>query len=346
MTNRNLKKNKSKSRTTHFEASKRALSIVGMMGQAYLETKHIHQRLMELGFDVSLRTVERDMKILPDIFPQHVYVNDISKPYGYKLPKGGRKLSGMSPEEAVCLQLAFDYLNPLLPNGSLDPIAPYLKEAEVILEMQQSSKMKNWKNKVLTLNEGFNLQPAIIKEGILSTIHKALWAGTTIKAAYTSKNKKKPSEYVLHPCGLVYRGRISYLVCSFDNDTDKFIYLPLQRFQSVEIGDEYSVHRDKNVRTVAKDLVGFRLKRDKIKIALKFSLYAGSHLYETPISDTQKISSTKDGFLLVEDTVNDDMELRFWIRAFGDEVEVIKPKSLRNEFTQLSKRIGRKYEKS
>jgi predicted DNA-binding transcriptional regulator YafY len=317
-----------------------------MMGQAYLETKHIHQKLMELGFDVSLRTVERDMKILPDIFPQHVYVNDISKPYGYKLPKGGRKLSGMSPEEAVCLQLAFDYLNPLLPNGSLDPIAPYLKEAEVILEMQQSSKMKNWKNKVLTLNEGFNLQPAIIKEGILSTIHKALWAGTTIKAAYTSKNKKKPSEYVLHPCGLVYRGRISYLVCSFDNDTDKFIYLPLQRFQSVEIGDEYSAHRDKNVRTVAKDLVGFRLKRDKIKIALKFSLYAGSHLYETPISDTQKISSTKDGFLLVEDTVNDDMELRFWIRAFGDEVEVIKPKSLRNEFTQLSKRIGRKYEKS
>ncbi len=344
MTNRSLKKNKS--RTTHFEAAKRALSIVGMMGQTYLETKHIHQRLMELGFDVSLRTVERDMKILPDIFPQHVYVNDRSKPYGYKLRTGRRKLSGMSPEEAVCLQLAFDYLNPLLPNGSLDPMAPYLKEAEVILGMQQSDKMKNWKNKVLTLNEGFNLQPAIIKEGILSSIHKALWAGTTIKATYTSKNKKKPSEYLLHPCGLVYRGRISYLVCSFDNDTDKFIYLPLQRFQSVENGDEYSAHRDENVKTVAKDLVGFRLKKDKIKIALKFSPYAGGHLYETPISTTQKISSTKDGFLLVEDKVNDDMELRFWIRAFGEDVEVIKPKSLRNEFSQLSKRIGRKYAKS
>lgn len=344
MTNRNLKKNKS--RPARFEASKRALSIVGMMGRAYLETKQIHQRLMELGFDVSLRSVERDMKILPDIFPQHIYVNDRSKPYGYKLPKGSQKLSGMSPEEAVCLQLAFDYLNPLLPNGSLDPIAPYLKEAGVILEMQQSGKMKHWKNKVLTLNEGFNLQPAIIKEGILSTIHKALWAGATIKATYTSINKKKPSEYILHPCGLVYRGRISYLVCSFDNDTDKFIYLPIQRFQSVEIGDEYSAHRDKNVKTVAKDLIGYRLTPDKIKIALKFSLFAGSHLYETPISDTQKISSTKDGFLLVEDTVNDDMEFRFWIRAFGEEVEVIKPQSLRDEFIQLFKRIERKYEKS
>ena len=135
------------------------------------------------------------------------------------------------------------------------------------------------------------------------------------------------------------------MVCSFDNDTDKFIYLPLQRFQSIEIGDEYSAHRDKNVKTVAKDLVGFRLQPDKIKIVLKFSPYAGGHLYETPISKTQKISK-RDGFLLVEDTVNDDMELRFWIRAFGEDVEVIRPKSLRDEFAQLSKRIGKKYEKS
>ena len=338
-----LKKNKS--RPTHFEAIKRGMAILGMMGQTYLETKHIHARLMDLGFDVSLRTVERDMKELPDLFPQHVFVNDISKPYGYKLPQGSQKLSGMTPAEAVCLQLAYEYLNPLLPIGSLDPIAPYLREAEVILAMQSSNRMKNWKNKVLTLNEGFNLQPAVIREGILPKIHNALWEGKTIKVAYTSKTKKKPSNYILHPCGLVYRGRISYLVCSFDNDTDKFIYLPLQRFQSIEIGDEYSAHRDKNVKTVAKDLVGFRLQPNKIKIVLKFSPYAGGHLYETPISKTQKISK-RDGFLLVEDTVNDDMELRFWIRAFGEDVEVIRPKSLRDEFAQLSKRIGKKYEKS
>ena len=56
----------------------------------------------------------------------------------------------MSPEEAVCLQLAFAYLNPLLPNRSLEEIRPYLKEAEAVLNEQSSSKMRNWKNKVLT----------------------------------------------------------------------------------------------------------------------------------------------------------------------------------------------------
>jgi len=345
MTEQSMSKNQS--RPDHYETMKRGMAILGMMGRAAITIKQIHQRLLDNGFDISLRTVERDMKGLPEIFPQHVAVIDRSKPYGYKLPQGSQKLSGMTPEEAVTLQLAYDYLKTLLPKGSLDPIAPYLKEAEIILDQKKTSKrMKNWKNKVLALNEGFNLQPAIIKDGLLEEIKNALWAGKIIKAEYTSKNKTEPSEYILHPCGLVYRGRISYLVCSFDGETEKFIYLPLQRFQSVEIVAGYSAHRDKNIKKVAKDLVGYKIKPDKIKILLKFSLFAGGHLYETPISKRQTIRKTKDGYLLVEASVNDDMELRFWIRAFGGEVEVIKPKSLRDEFTQMSKLIGSKYAKN
>jgi predicted DNA-binding transcriptional regulator YafY len=120
----------------------------------------------------------------------------------------------------------------------------------------------------------------------------------------------------------------------------------LHRFQSVEIATGYSAHRDKDIKKVAKDLVGFKIKPDKIKVKLKFSRFAGGHLYETPISKRQTITKTRDGYLMVEDSVTDDMELRFWIRAFGGEVEVMKPKSLRDEFTQLSRRIGRMSAKS
>ena len=47
---------------------------------------------------------------------------------------------------------------------------------------------------------------------------------------------------------------------------------------------------------------------------------------------------------VVEDEVVDNMELRYWIRAFGDEVEVIQPKTLREEFAKLSKRLRKKYD--
>ena len=79
-------------------------------------------------------------------------------------------------------------------------------------------------------------------------------------------------------------------------------------------------------------------------IKLKFSKFAGSHLYETPISDNQKIGLSRDGFIIVEDLVTDDMELRFWIRAFGDSVEVLKPIKLRKEFQTVAKRMSKLYE--
>ena len=202
----------------------------------------------------------------------------------------------------------------------------------------------DWKNKVLTLNEGLQLDPAKVNNKVLQNIHAALWDGNTVSAMYMSKNKAFPSQYELHPAGLVYRGRISYLVCSFANDTKKIVYLPLQRFQNIKLLDDKSAHRNKKIKNLAKDLMGFKLNPDKIKVELKFSKMAGSHLYETPLTKDQDIRVTQDGFLKVKATVTDDMELRFWIRAFGDSVEVLKPKRLRDEFKQISKRMVRLYE--
>ena len=97
-------------------------------------------------------------------------------------------------------------------------------------------------------------------------------------------------------------------------------------------------------REVARNIMGFAMSDEKISITLKFSSFAGGHLIETPISKSQKIKKTKDNYYLVSDEVIDDSELRWWIRAFGDEVEVIKPKSLRDEFKLMAKRMEKKYE--
>ena len=331
----------------HNEAIRRGLVILGMMGPTYLTSKQIHSKLInQEGFDVSLRTVERDLAELPDIFPQNITVNDRSKPYGYKLPLEAKKSSGMSPAEAVCLQLAFDYLNPLLPNKSLNPMTPYLKEAEAVLNMISAKKMKNWKNKVLTLNEGFQLSQAKVSAEILSTAHQALWDGKMIGVKYTSKYKKEPSTYELHPGGLVYRGRVSYLICSFDSDRNNPVYLPLHRFKKIEVSEKPSALDNKNIQNLVKDLLGFKVSKQKIKIKLKFSQMAGGHLYETPISKSQKIRLSQDGYIIVEDEVTDDMELRFWIQGFADRVEVLAPKKLRDEFGLSSKRLWSMYDKN
>ena len=239
-------------RPNNTEAIRRGFNILSMVSRAPLSITDVHNRLKQLGISVSKKTVERDLARLPDEFPQMIEVDDSSKPYTFRQPKNARKYSGMSPEEAVCLELAYTYLNPLLPNTSLDDIKPYLKEAEAVLSENASAKMRRWKDKVQTINEGFQLQQATIIEGILEAIHKSIWDGRTIIAEYRSPRRDKAKEYLLHPAGIVNRGRICYLICSFDN-RDGVTYLPLHRFEKVTIVQEQaSCHKNAKVSELTK----------------------------------------------------------------------------------------------
>ena len=327
------------------EAIRRGFSILGTVSRAPMSSRDIFQRLYDEGFNVSIRTVERDLSRLPDIFPSLIEVDDRSKPFTYRQPINARKYSAMNPTEAICLELAFSFLNPILPKKTLNPINPYLKEADAVLNEQHAKKYKNWKDKVITINEGLQLKSANVNQRVINNMHEALWDEKVVIAKYQSRTKKFADNYKIHPAGLVYRGRIIYLICSFDENREKIIYLPLQRFKSVEIlHEEKSIHQGKKVSSLVKDLLGFKLNNKKLKVKLKFSKMAGAHLFETPLSKNQSIKETKDGFFVVEDEVVDNMELRYWIRAFGDEVEVIHPKTLRDEFAKLSKRLRKKYD--
>ena len=344
LSNDNLSRIKIMTRPKDTEAIRRGFNILSMVSRAPLSISDVHSRLKQSGISVSKRTVEKDLKRLPDEFPQMIEVDDSSKPYTFRQPKNARKYSGMSPEEAVCLELAYTYLNPLLPNTSLNDIKPYLKEAEAVLSEHASSKMRRWKNKVQTINEGFQLEQAKIKEGILEDIHKSIWDGRTIIAKYRSPRRDKPKDYLLHPAGIVNRGRICYLICSFD-ERDGVTYLPLHRFYKVSIiREQASRHKNSKVSDLTKDLLGFKVENNNINIKLKFSKAAGSHLHETPISSSMSIKESRDGYIIIQDSVVSNSELRWWIRAFGDDVEVIKPIALRNEFKKISQRMVKLYE--
>ena len=339
-------------RSKDIQKVRRHLRILTMMTITRKTNRDVYNKLLHEGFEIAdIKTVQVDMKELRNDFPFLIESKkDANGSFTYRKPIHNtidkRKDSAMSPREAVCFQIAFQHLTPLLPSRSLDDLAPYLKEAEAVLSDNSSKKMKNWKDKVMTINEGLQLQQAKVNASVLNNIHMALWDEKVVKASYASKNKPFPSQYIIHPAGLVYRGRICYLVCSFEDDNEKIIYLPLHRFKSIEIiEDSYSRHRKHKIQNLAKDLLGFKLNEEKINISLKFSEFAGSHLFETPLSHSQKIKRTRDGYLIVEDKVVDNMELRYWIRAFGDSVEVLKPSKLRKEFAKEAKRIMKKYEK-
>ena len=73
---------------------------------------------------------------------------------------------------------------------------------------------------------------------------------------------------------------------------------------------------------------------------------AGFHLTETPISANQELKQLGDGRYRLKATLPNTSQLRWWLLGFGQGVEVIKPKSLRDEFKEMSKNLVNIYKKN
>ncbi|WP_424946264.1 helix-turn-helix transcriptional regulator [Candidatus Spongiihabitans sp.] len=147
--------------------------------------------------------------------------------------------------------------------------------------------------------------------------------------------------HVLNPLGIVVRGATVYLVAtSWDYNDPR----------------HYALHRMSNAALLdkrAKSIAGFDLARHvdeqkefsypvlgkKIKLRAVFSKAAALHLTESKLSADQKITRKKEGGVLIEATIADTAELRWWLLGFGSAVEVLGPSSLRKEFAAQSEEI-------
>ena len=95
-----------------------------------ITAREIMTRLAAEGFDVTKRTVERDLMSLSDVFP--LLSDDREKPFGWSWDKQSVPLDvpSLGNSEALAFKLIEQYLRGLLPNAVLAQIAPYFRMAE------------------------------------------------------------------------------------------------------------------------------------------------------------------------------------------------------------------------
>ncbi|MDQ6967972.1 MAG: WYL domain-containing protein, partial [Mariprofundaceae bacterium] len=82
------------------------------------------------------------------------------------------------------------------------------------------------------------------------------------------------------------------------------------------------------------------------EIALKaiISRDVAFHLGERKLALKQKLTEQSDGSYLLEAKVLETSELRFWLRGYDDEIEILEPAKLRDALYQSAKAMVRKYE--
>ena len=291
------------------------------------------ERLEQAGFKVTERTVQRDLQTLSRFFP--LEADERNRPFGWRYAKDAHimDIPAMDAATALTFKLANAFLEPVIPPSTLRMLKPHMERADEVLgEVEQP--LRDWADKVRFVPRGQPLIPPDVSEDVLDVVYQSLLEEHRFKAVYKSRGSDTSSEYTVNPMGLVYRNGLIYLVCTLFDYTD-IRQLVLHRMQSAQ-------PLPKEPATVP---VGFSLDNyirqnnfevptgDTLRLEAMFGPEAAPHLYESKLSEDQELTPQDDGWTRLKATVADTLQLRWWLRGFGSQVEVLGPGPLREEFT-------------
>ena len=309
-----------------------------------ITAKALHEKLQAEQFDVTKRTVERDLLALSEMFP--LVSDERDKPYGWSWSKDAPvfDLPGLSRNEALTLAMVEQHLNSLLPSSTLNQLQPYFKAARQNLsDIPQNERIRSWLNKVRTVPPTQPLLPPSVKPAVQHTVFEALLADRQLEIKYLRRGEDKPVEYRIHPLAAVQRGSVTYLYCRIF-DYDDLRTLALHRIQSATMLEEaakappgFSIDAEVN-----SGKFGFG-EGKQIRLEAIFYNGAGEHLFETPLSNDQVLAEVEDGSVKLIATVADTPQLAWWLLGLGDGVEVVKPAALRQSVADTIARMQKIY---
>ena len=162
---------------------------------------------------------------------------------------------------------------------------------------------------------------------------------------YRGKHERESKTIMLSPLGIVVRTGVVYLVATSWKFEDIRHYV-LHRMSEPRLSDE-SAQTPPDFRLA--DHLGddgsfaYPASDTKLKLRALFDAGAGAHLTESRLGPDHHATEQEDGRVLVEATVSDTAQLRWWLAGFGSLVEVLGPVGLRQEFREEARRLGRVY---
>jgi predicted DNA-binding transcriptional regulator YafY len=298
-----------------------------------IDTTALLQQLERAGYDISIRSIQRDLNDLSCILP---LVADNARPQGWSWQADADPfhLPFLDPQAALTFHLVQRHLNTLLPESTLDYLAPWFRTATAVLEANDHG-VTRWPDKVRVLPRGLRLQSPPIDPGVHATLYDALLQERQVKVRYLQRQATEPKEYLVHPLGVVTRDTVIYLVCTMWDFTD-VRQLALHRMQSANMLDEACKRPDGFCLDgyIAAGAFGYPESSETIHLEARFTSTAAAHLSECPLADDQQIVPDGAGAVRVRATVLDTKELRWWLLGFGDQVTVLGPPLLRERMRE------------
>ena len=282
----------------------------------------LHQQLADAGFERDMRTIQRQLETLAELY--ELDRDDSSKPYRYcwKEKAKGFSLPSLSPQESLLLMLAEQQLSSLLPAKLMKSMEGFFTQARSQLgDKASTQREREWLKKVRVVSTSQPLLPPKIDPIVFDQVSNALYANQWLEVDYKNAAGKRTTARVM-PLGLAQQGPRMYLVCRFDG-YDNERSLALHRILTAR-ASTLTFERPKDFDLKQYDDDGRFGYGDGERIGLSFRIEkaAGQHLLESPLSVDQQVAELDDAYEITATVVDSDM-LEWWLRGFGGAVSEI-----------------------
>ena len=307
-------------------------------------TRRILEELRDIDpdYDVSVRSVQRGLERLSSLFPISSELRGRANHWYWSDRHALTQIPSMSAPTAFALRLAADYLKSIMPPAALTLLEPYFQHADRVLG---GTALGSWKDKAAIIGPGPMLTPPAIPAEVQDAVYTALMENRQVEVAYRAKARTRSRSMVLNPLGVVLRAGIVYLVATSWHYEDIRQYV-LHRMSRPRLLDEPAralAGFDLAAYIREEGQFSYPLNSDKILLRALFDGEAGLHLTESRLAVDHRTTQQGDGRILVEATVSDTADLRWWLLGFGSSVEVLEPASLREQFRGEARRLRQIY---
>jgi len=309
-----------------------------------VDTTHLQYELAKAGHDINLRTIQRDLNKLSEVLP---LVADNAKPQGWSWAADAKviALPALDPQAALTFRLVESHMQQLLPASTLNYLQPWFHAANGVLD-QHGNGLAHWPDKIRVLPRGLPQKAPDIAPEIAEAIYQAVLLERQLQITYPGKSEQTAARsHTVHPLALVVRDRVVYLVCIFEGYTEPR-QLAMHRILSAEMLNA-TAQRPNGFSIdayIAKGEFGMVFNPRTIVMEAEFCRHVAIHLLESPIADEQTIEDVDEDNVLLRATVPDTLELRLWLKSFGDEVAVLEPPALRKEFREMAENLTTYYQ--
>lgn len=299
------------------------------------------------GYRVTKRTIERDLVALSEWFP--LRRDDRSVPNGWSWNAQAPRIAvpGMSNDEALTFAMVERHLEQSLPTATVQHLKPYFDEARQHLRALPSARRaRDWLSKIRSIPPSQPLIPPVVNPSVQHAVYEALLNDECLSMQYRKRERSKTTLYPeVHPLALVQRGPVIYLHAALGDRPGQ----PLRTFalhRVVEVAatgkpaarpPEYDLDRE-----IALGTWGFGAGKE-ITLEALFSPDRAAHLYETPLAPKQELRELASGWHRLKTRVVDSPQLVWWLLGFGDQVEVLRPKRLRDAIKKRLKAANEMY---